>query len=101
MYKKILVLIVFLMLVSPVLAYDNTTIVCADNVTMLENITVYKDGNQSWYSVYTTCDSGCIDENPIYLTGTLCNPDVFTQYLVLLGIVIMIIIGFAIIRKGK
>ena len=75
MYKKIVFLIVFLMLVSPVLAYDNTTIECADNVTVLENISVYKDGNQSWYAMYTTCSNGC--DNVTYS----CSPPAYISSL--------------------
>ena len=89
---KVSYFIILLLMITPVYAFDNTTIFCVDNTTMLENITVYKDGNSSSYGIYTTCYNGCDNNTVISLTGSLCNPDEITQYIVLIMIVVALIL---------
>ena len=91
--KAIALLVIIMTTGTPVLAFDNATINCFDNDTLLENITVYKDGNSSWLSVSTDCGNGCDN-----VTNN-CRPLEYEEDFYFFIIAIAFFIGLAVILK--
>ena len=98
--KAIALLVIIMTTATPVLAFDNATIICTDNVTLTENITVYKDGNSSWVYVSSYCVNGCDN------VSIACNPseyqqDLINYFVIVVFGVIIIIIGSKLNKKRR
>lgn len=76
-------------------ALENSTIVCIDNDTLQENVTIYKDGNSSTLSLATHCNYGC-DNATI-----MCSPPTYQQSLFNIAILAFVIIVSALIYRWK
>lgn len=54
------IFITSLFIISPVMAvWQNTSIFCIDNSTLLENVSISKDGNYSFLNMTKSCFNGC------------------------------------------
>lgn len=74
----------------PVLAYQNSSILCISNQTLQENITVYKDGNMTNLTLNNWCQNGCDN------VSAACSPPPYQQNLIIIGI--LIVVGIIIIK---
>ena len=98
--RKILILILILLLASSASALNitNSTISCLDNTTLLENITVYKDGNISNLWTAVKCDYGC--ENAVCSD----SPELSAyKTFGLLILIVILVVGFDrfVLRRGR
>ena len=93
--REAFVIAALLLLSMPVMALDNTTIYCLDNSTLMENITVYKDGNSSWYALTTHCENDCDN------ITMMCNPPEYQQSMVNFGIIILIILMVVVVWRWR
>lgn len=83
-YSLAIVSIVLSMVtIEPVYGLTNSSIVCIDNNTLQENITVYVNGNMSNLSLSSYCPTKCDN------ITMACNPPTYQQNLV--GFVIFIV----------
>jgi hypothetical protein len=91
--------LIFVMIMSllciPVHALDNSTIYCVNNGTLMENITVYKDGNSSWYAIQSACENGC--DNITFS----CNPPEYVQSVFNFGLIAVFILACIIIYRWR
>lgn len=77
------ILLLILLLSTPAMALTNSTILCIDNNTLQENITVYVNGNMSNLSLSSYCPTKCDN------ITMACNPPTYQQNLV--GFIIFIV----------
>ena len=79
---------------------NETWRICSDNMTEHFHHAQYVNGTFSYSNdTYTYCQNECNDYNLDSLTGTLCNPDDLTQYLVLFGVVVVLVVLYGWLRK--
>lgn len=95
-----LALLCFLLLSTPVMAFGNSSIICVDNSTLLETLTIDQLNasdttqilNSTIYAHGTKCQWGCDN------TTKQCSPSVFDQNLTWfgfgLGFIILLLIIF-------
>lgn len=86
---KLALIIGLLMMAAPALAaYSNSSIICSDNNTLSETLTVVQLNasnasqtlNASSYLLQTACMHGCDN------VTKACSPDAFSQNLIFIGI---------------
>jgi len=93
--KRVILTLIMILLATPIIAFalTNSTIYCIDNETLAENITIYKDNNVSTLMLPVKCDWGCDN------TTNTCNPPIYQQNLIILGIIIIVIVGLYYLKK--
>ena len=92
----ILPLLVFL-LAMPLVgeALTNSSIVCIDEFTLQENITVYFDENVSTVSLPVRCPFGCDSKT------LACSPDPFMQDLAVVGFLVVFVVVILYLLKVR
>ena len=69
--------------------------ICVGNTTELTHEAIFINGTFNYTDTYNLCLNGCNNDTIVSLTGSLCNPDVMTQYVVLF----LVLIGLVLIYK--
>lgn len=95
---KLLVFVLAVLSFMPMaaMAITNSTVYCNTNQTLLENITIYKDGNVSNYWTTLVCPAGCDN------TTMLCAPPTYQQNLIIIGVIMaMVFIMLVLVRLRR
>jgi hypothetical protein len=92
---RIMVPMVMVLMAYPVLAIPNnaTYTVCSDNDTLLYHDASYLNGTLNYTDRYTLCFYGCDN------VTMSCNPPMFMENLLALGVVLFIVGGLVLTYK--
>lgn len=93
MKNILLIMIVLLSIPMNALAFTNSTIICLDNNTLQENITVIVGANETTVSLTEYCSNGC-DNNTFS-----CSPLEWEASVFNMALFIIVIIGMVMVWK--